>query len=302
MTIDCSFNTENQSENDKIKYMKYVMCLSYYTKSDCTNKNCRFAHDINELIHTSCKYGDKCDSIQRIKNGVYRNITNKKLCLRFHSDETVGSYLFRIKPKKCQSKINFKELIFEKPKMHIETNEIPTEKSHNEKSHNRKWHNDKSNTEKWYNDKSTIDTKYTMLCKSIFEDKCCIYGKNCDYAHHVLDMIIRPCIYGSSCRFALVLEPENHNPENHNPENHNPENHNPENHNPENHNQNNLIYCNTGDEQPCYGWHPNESIESYGKRMKIHKKYYTKDNFKGYSKFSNKIKKIKIAKDGWIYV
>ena len=90
------------SDKEKIKtQLKFTkMCFSFINKTVCPHKeNCRFAHDIKDLIIRDCLFQDKCFNVKKeIKDGQsnYINTSKTKICDCIHKDETNDNYYNRI--------------------------------------------------------------------------------------------------------------------------------------------------------------------------------------------------------------
>ena len=83
---------------DKLKHTK--LCLSVINKTICPHKNnCRYAHNIKELVVRDCLFQDECNFIKKEKvnnNYIYRNVSKTKICECKHKDESSNNYYERI--------------------------------------------------------------------------------------------------------------------------------------------------------------------------------------------------------------
>ena len=87
------------SDKEKIKtQLKFTkMCFSFINKTTCPHKeNCRFAHDIKDLIIRDCLFQDKCFNVKKDGQSTYINTSKTKICDCIHKDETNDNYYNRI--------------------------------------------------------------------------------------------------------------------------------------------------------------------------------------------------------------
>ena len=67
------------------------MCRSVGSNEPCRHgNNCRFAHDISELVFLYCSFGLDCRNVDRQLSGVYKNKAGKT-CNHVHPGETKAS-------------------------------------------------------------------------------------------------------------------------------------------------------------------------------------------------------------------
>ena len=67
------------------------MCRSVGSNEPCRHgNNCRFAHDISELVFLYCSFGLDCRNVDRQSSGVYKNKAGKT-CNHLHPGETKAS-------------------------------------------------------------------------------------------------------------------------------------------------------------------------------------------------------------------
>jgi hypothetical protein len=73
---------------------KTKMCESIASGKFCRHgRNCRFAHNVDEIMVSDCVYGKKCNFIT-CDNGIYCN-NGKKVCGRLHPSEKLEDYHIR---------------------------------------------------------------------------------------------------------------------------------------------------------------------------------------------------------------
>jgi hypothetical protein len=109
---DKAFETLSDKEKMKTKLNCTKLCMSIINKTKCLHKNCRFAHDIKELVIRDCLFKNDCKYIKTINNE-YVNICKTKICEFKHNKETNENYYKRIGyndihlkvPKKLENKV-----------------------------------------------------------------------------------------------------------------------------------------------------------------------------------------------------
>lgn len=92
--------TGGKAQELQQRLTKTRFCLSLQNGVPCPHgKNCRFAHTSEELEIPPCLFGDKCNFIKNMGNGLFTNC-NKKICKFLHSGESRESFYDRtgIKP------------------------------------------------------------------------------------------------------------------------------------------------------------------------------------------------------------
>ena len=86
---------------------KVYMCKTVMEGRKCNyGAKCNFAHSINELNKSMCKFATNCLLVKRIGKDTYANMPSKtgKTCHHFHPSETDLSYGIRMEiPKSCIS-------------------------------------------------------------------------------------------------------------------------------------------------------------------------------------------------------
>ena len=85
-----------------------------------------------------------------------------------------------------------------------------------------------------------VHLQKTSMCMFIMEGKICRHGSNCRFAHTTDELLPKQCIFGSSCRLVKKVKPDTFV---------------------------NLPHPKTG--KTCSFHHPEESKESYAKRLGI---------------------------------
>lgn len=111
-TRDKAFETLSDKEKMKTKLNCTKLCMSVINKTQCKHKNCRFAHDIKELVIRDCLFKNDCKYIKKVDNQ-YVNICKTKICEFKHNKETNDNYYTRIGyndihlkvPKKLENKV-----------------------------------------------------------------------------------------------------------------------------------------------------------------------------------------------------
>ena len=96
---DCdSYDFDSKSFDEKpqpLKNFKMYICKSVQNSKECTyGKECKFAHNEEELVTKSCTHGSDCTRIE-IKNGNVLNRNKKNLCIFIHPQESISSFLSR---------------------------------------------------------------------------------------------------------------------------------------------------------------------------------------------------------------
>ena len=92
--------TGGKAQELQQRLTKTRFCLSLQNGIPCPHgKNCRFAHTSEELEIPPCLFGEKCNFIKNMGNGLFTNC-NKKICKFLHSGESRESFYDRtgIKP------------------------------------------------------------------------------------------------------------------------------------------------------------------------------------------------------------
>ena len=88
-------NKGKQRSNTCTKFCKH------YT--NCTFKNCNFAHSPEQLVVNPCGYGNECCHIFIPKNGkVLNNFKSHKVCKFIHPNEDKVQYMNRVEMKEPQ--------------------------------------------------------------------------------------------------------------------------------------------------------------------------------------------------------
>ena len=131
------------------------MCRSVGTNEPCRHgNNCRFAHDISDLVFLYCSFGLGCRNVDRQSSGVYKNKAGKT-CNHMHPGETKASVCNRagIKTDKSIS--------------------MPTAPSKTIKTY-----------------QSSDQDKTKTVCRSVGTDEPCRHGSNCRFSHEE-EIVIR---------------------------------------------------------------------------------------------------------------
>ena len=96
--------TEAVTYPDVEKPYKNLLCRSFGRYECPFGNNCKFAHDIKELIVSSCLYDENCKDVEQDADGLLINKANCKnrICQRQHSGETVENLRKRLS---CVNKV-----------------------------------------------------------------------------------------------------------------------------------------------------------------------------------------------------
>jgi hypothetical protein len=70
------------------------LCSSLETSTPCRHKHCTFAHSLDQLVITECRFDMRCRSIRQV-NGIVRNNPESKPCCFIHSGETKEQFVSR---------------------------------------------------------------------------------------------------------------------------------------------------------------------------------------------------------------
>ena len=134
------------------------MCRSVGTNEPCRHgNNCRFAHDMSELVFLYCSFGLGCRNVDRQSSGVYKNKVGKT-CNHMHPGETKASVCNRAGIKTDKS---------------ISMPIAPSTSSKTIKTNH-----------------SSDEDKTKTVCRSVGTDEPCRHGSNCRFSHEE-EIVIR---------------------------------------------------------------------------------------------------------------
>ena len=86
----------NTSQDSKPNYTK--MCNFIIKGIECKHgKNCKFAHNFNELKLQDCKFGNSCKFIYNKNGKIMNKNSDERICMRIHNNESREDYLIRTK-------------------------------------------------------------------------------------------------------------------------------------------------------------------------------------------------------------
>ena len=107
---------------------KKMMCRLILAKKKCPAENCRYAHTVNELVHTKCMFGNKCRLIKKCPDGQYKNFKLSKsgnYCHLFHPEETAYGYSKRMGYTYVQqpAQVVLKKIVTKNSDIKTQTNE-----------------------------------------------------------------------------------------------------------------------------------------------------------------------------------
>lgn len=74
------------------------MCSTWYAGNKCINKRCSYAHTIDELRISDCKFAN-CNMVTK-QDGLFYNVNKDKTCNNIHICESKDNYLQRLGLKK----------------------------------------------------------------------------------------------------------------------------------------------------------------------------------------------------------
>jgi len=95
--IECIKNDKPIEITIKKNFEKTQICKSIALKKKCSHgKTCKFAHSIDELNVLNCSFADKCKLIT-VKNMIYSNTNETKICFYKHPSESKANFLKRNK-------------------------------------------------------------------------------------------------------------------------------------------------------------------------------------------------------------
>ena len=212
--------TGGKAQELQQRLTKTRFCLSLQNGVPCPHgKNCRFAHTSEELEIPPCLFGDKCNFIKNMGNGLFTNC-NKKICKFLHSGESRESFYDRtgIKPPttKTEQKPPPRLIKVIKPtvvppatwnKQHI-VQEIPKPKGAEEPKPELPIQQppirDEPNDEP--NDELTVSTTTTeQICKYVAQGKPCPH-KKCRFSHTPAQDKPAQTIYVPESQYMVALE------------------------------------------------------------------------------------------------
>ncbi len=88
---------ESGSSGVSKKFLKTQFCRSYLTNGSCPHgKNCRYAHNRDEMIIRTCAYAHNCRLVKEVENGIYKNLDTNKKCNFLHLNEEREDYFRRM--------------------------------------------------------------------------------------------------------------------------------------------------------------------------------------------------------------
>ena len=195
-------NVEERVNNNE----KTQMCLSILKGEICKyNNKCNFAHSAQELKITECIFNEKCKLCIFTENGECVNKSNSNYCKFKHSIENTDSYFLRIGVIKTPKKfvihrifddevegeiILLKPTIVHQPKnwndikiVKEEEPEIPSLEI-----------------------KNIVEEKIkTILCSSLSTGVVCKHKENCNFAHSVEELTVKPCLFQDRCKMIINI-------------------------------------------------------------------------------------------------
>ena len=83
---------KNKIEN---KLNRTKMCFSVSKGIVCPHKNCRFAHNKEQLVIANCLFRD-CRFVKKDEKNFFTNVSKTKICNYKHHNETLDNYYKRV--------------------------------------------------------------------------------------------------------------------------------------------------------------------------------------------------------------
>jgi hypothetical protein len=195
------------------------MCESVESNKSCRHgTNCRFAHDVSELVFPECSFGNNCNNVNSKGNGMYSSVYGK-ICIRSHPGETKESVCARVgitipkvivpfssvyMPTLKETGVCVKSSSLHLPptssawqkQIKIEpdatTLVVPSEVKVRVSEMSREQAftalaNPKSNPR-------------TRMCESVDAKTTCRHGSSCRFAHSFSELVFATCLFGESCK------------------------------------------------------------------------------------------------------